>query len=285
METFILIGINRAMNHLTMRSACHQMIVDFYYYSPYLAPLSLIFLICKVGTGGKTVNKCSEIPPSFLGMNVGFLAVWPCPAPTLLERGMGWPGPTKPCVLTFFRPQPHLVGFVQDLCHWPAGVEDGGTTQVDLDLLGLGGEVGQAQGQPQVVAQLGGLQHLELAGDAGLGSGLQEVITPETSAAGPADSGPPPRGFHAEKLLHGPPVHLSLLPGPCRAWRTVKQTPSSSSACPGAHLFSFPLFSGQNHHSFAAVIYHGSRGSPVGSPKATCRPQPRALSLVLGLFK
>ena len=116
---------------------------------------------------------------------------------------------------------------MQDLCHWPAGVKDGSTTQVDLDPLGPGGEAGQAQGQLQVMAQHRWLQHLELAGDAGLGGRLQEVITPETTAAPSADPGPPSRGFHTEQLLHGIAVHLPLLPGPCRAWDSMRQAPSS----------------------------------------------------------
>ena len=80
--------------------------------------------------------------------------------------------PPRGGVPTCLRPQPHGVGFLQDLCHRPAGVEDGGTAQIDSDPLGPGDEVGQAQGQLKVVAQQGWLQHLELAGDAGLGGGF-----------------------------------------------------------------------------------------------------------------
>ena len=162
---------------------------------------------------------------------------------------------------------------MQDLCHWPAGVKDGSTTQVDLDPLGPGGEAGQAQGQLQVMAQHRWLQHLELAGDAGLGGRLQEVITPETTAAPSADPGPPSRGFHTEQLLHGIAVHLPLLPGPCRAWDSMRQAPSSLPPVPGPALL-IPLFSRDNHYSIPTLIYHGCRRSQIGSPRAICRPQP-----------
>ena len=162
------------------------MIVYFYYYLHYSAPLNLSFLICK----------CTEISLFFLGMNVGCWEVYPQPQPSW-KRSWANQVPPSCGILIFFWPQLHCMGFVQDLCHRPAGVKDGGTAHVDLDPLDPGGEVSQAKEQPQVMAQHGWLQHLGLSSDAGLRGRLQEVITPEIMAAHTVDLGPPSRGFHS----------------------------------------------------------------------------------------
>lgn len=68
--------------------------------------------------------------------------------------------------ITLFRTKLHSSGCLQDLCHCPPCVEDGGGTHVHPDALAVGGEVVEDQDQVNVLAKNWRFSQLEFPSNA-----------------------------------------------------------------------------------------------------------------------